>query len=245
MRIKITLQTKRGTPIFVPYEYNHIIQGIIYSALDDKNYGKKLHDGIGFKYFTYSRLYLGDYKHVKNSGGFICRNGRISFILASPSEKFVNNIIAGLSISKHIRFQDSILQVSTINIFNDPEWKEDMNYEAISPVLVRKPYMKDGKLRAWDLNPSDPEFFSRLEENTIKKYNQFVGHKKYCSDDIDLSSDMRHVKGVRVGVRGDNTVIYNKCYLLDLRVSAPVELQRFVYNAGIGEKTSMGFGCIE
>jgi len=60
MQLKIYIDLK-NTPLTLPINYLHILQGIIYHSLDDKKFGSKLHDSgltdIGnYKFFTFSSL---------------------------------------------------------------------------------------------------------------------------------------------------------------------------------------------
>ncbi|HMB45156.1 MAG TPA: CRISPR-associated endoribonuclease Cas6 [Candidatus Methanoperedens sp.] len=38
---------------------------------------------------------------------------------------------------------------------------------------------------------------------------------------------------------------YRRCTLMSLRIQASPELLKFAYEAGLGEKNAMGFGCVD
>ncbi len=38
---------------------------------------------------------------------------------------------------------------------------------------------------------------------------------------------------------------YRRCNLMSLRIQASPELLKFAYDAGLGEKNAMGFGCVD
>ncbi len=38
---------------------------------------------------------------------------------------------------------------------------------------------------------------------------------------------------------------YRRCNLMSLRILASSELLKFAYDAGLGEKNAMGFGCVD
>lgn len=241
MRIIIRLNSER--PIKVPFNYNNIITGIVYTTLQDKEYSNYLHEHKGFKYFTISQLHFHNYHVNKKEGYFHVREG-FTFTVSCPEKFFILTLMEGLSGQKHVYLNNQPLTVESIMVEPEIVKKETMNYRTLSPILVRSKRVIDGVEKVYDLNPSEPDFYRQIEKLVVKKYNQFYGVEKYTLEDIVVTSQMRHVKGVRVALKKRGNVTFNRAYFMDLEVTAPVALQDFLYDCGLGEKTAMGFGCI-
>jgi len=54
-------------------------------------------------------------------------------------------------------------------------------------------------------------------------------------------TDTRNVKAKRLKIANN----YRRCSLMEFEVQGSTELLEFAYEAGIGEKNAMGFGCLE
>ena len=56
---------------------------------------------------------------------------------------------------------------------------------------------------------------------------------------------MKNVKRKRITVFKDGIRIFNRGYMMDLILEGDVDLLKFAYDCGLGEKNSMGFGLID
>lgn len=241
MRIQIHLKTMRGDPLFVPFEYQHIIQGIIYSTLKSDEYRRHLHNTNRYKYFNYGKLFMYNFK--TNTDGFDVPSGHISFILCSPSKDFINQFMQGILHKDTIQFKDTPMKVSKIEVLEKPVLNKTQEYDTLSPILITHYNKNTGKRH--DYNPSEQEFFEYLENNLVQKYNQYMKKAEYSIHDIHIYTKLRKVKGLRVQIKTKECSTYNRAYLMDIVVDAPLPLQYFLYDAGLGHKTSIGFGCVK
>ncbi len=150
----------------------------------------------------------------------------------------------GLLERQHIYIHNQPVFVDSVNV--EPYFAKNVitDYYTLSPICVRTKREIDGKIKQYDLSPSEEQFYTQIQQLIIKKYNQYYGKEKYTDEDIQVSSQMRKVKGVRVAIQKGEYVTYNRAYFMDITVTAPPELQDFIYDCGLGEKTAMGFGCI-
>ena len=162
MRLKITLKGKNNLKI--PFNYNHILSSIIYKGIDDMDLAYKLHSSNSFKFFTFSQLNIKNRKIVKDY--IIACDGVISFYLSSPSDLLIKNFTYGF-IDKEVRFLNEKLKVIKIEILRMPDFKEVSNLKTVSPIIIRSKRNVDGKIKVWDLAPSD-KFFRGIENNLIK-----------------------------------------------------------------------------
>ena len=242
MRIRIRLQTETQQ-IKVPFNYNTILTGIIYTTLHDQGYSNYLHTSKGFKYWSISQMYFHNY-HIDKVNNCFHVDGGFTFIVSCPDTYFITSLMEGLLEREHISVNGQRLLVDEVLVLDHPQLSVSTEYYTLSPICVRTKREVDGKLKQYDLNPSEQQFYDNIGKLICKKYNQYHDQEKYTSDDVHVTSKMMHIKGVRVAIRKGKYTIYNRAYFMDIRVTAPLELQEFLYDCGLGEKTAMGFGCI-
>ena len=241
--MRIIIRLNSDNTIRVPFNYNSIITGIIYTTLHDKQYSNNLHEDKGFKYFTISQLYFYKFSIDQLGEQFLVRDG-FSFIVSCPDNYFINTLMQGLTEQQYVWLNNQRLIVEYITV--EPYFQKDVTttYYTLSPILVRGKKLIDNKEKAYDLNPSEPQFYKQIRELLIKKYNQYYHNNEYSSEDIQVNSQMRNIRGVRIAIKKQEQTIYNRAYFMDLTITAPPPLQDFIYACGVGEKTAMGFGCI-
>ena len=146
-------------------------------------------------------------------------------------------------INLEIKFKNEIIFVEKIEALKIPEFNEKSEFKTISPINIRDTKEIDGKLKRIDLPPSD-KFFKSIETNLIKKYCSF-NNVKYTDKKIKVYSEMGNVKRKRITIpKGPNTT-YHRAYMMDLILEGNIDLIKFAYDVGLGEKNSMGFGMIK
>ncbi|MBE6486645.1 MAG: CRISPR-associated endoribonuclease Cas6 [Methanosphaera stadtmanae] len=240
MRLKLYLTNENGI-INVPFNYNHILSSIIYGLMEDIDYANKLHAKSTFKYFCFSRINISQRKMI--DGGFISKNGKISFIISSPDDRLITELVNGIINQSEINFIGQILKIVKCEIIKQPKFSSKMEFITLSPIIVTTKREVDGKLREWDLAPSE-EFYRGIENNLIKKYLKF-NNLESTDKTINVYSNMKSVKRKRITInKGENTT-YHRAYNMDLVLDGDVDLIKFAYDCGISSKNSQGFGLVD
>jgi len=238
MRIKITL--KGPNNLEIPYNYNYALSSLIYNTIADSNLAKKLHASDSFKFFTFSQIKVKQPKFNKN--GIIAKNGIFSFYLSSPINKLIKSLTCGF-LEKKIIFLNEKMNTMTVELIKTPIFNDKVRFNTISPIIIRAKREVNGKLRIWDLAPSE-DFFKGIENNLIKKYCVF-NKINQTSKKIKAQSEMANVKRKRITINNDSKPTYHRAYLMDLILEGDNDLINFAYDVGLGEKNSMGFGMIK
>lgn len=239
MRLEIILKGKNNFK--VPFNYNHILSSIIYNKIADLDFATELHTSKSFKFFTFSQIHIPKRKIVKD--GILAKDGVISFYISSPNDFLIKSLVDGFLEDLEINFQNQKLKIQKIEALRTPDFSTKNEFETLSPIIVRTKKEVDGKLKIWDLAPSD-KFFNSLENNLIKKYLKFNNITE-TNKKIKIYSDMNFVKRKRISIpKGDNTT-HHRAYMMDLILEGDADLIEFAYDVGIGEKNSMGFGMIK
>lgn len=240
MRLKIHLSSEKGK-LHIPFNYNHIISAIIYNKIADLELAKKIHDSKSYKYFTFSQLKINNFKLLEN--GFLSKNGKISFIISSPNENLIKNLVNGFLDGLTVDFMNEKLTVEKIELLRELDSNNKLNVKTLSPVIARTKKEVDGKMKIWDLSPGD-HFFKNLENNLISKYLDY-NNLEETDKKIKISSEMRNVKGKRISLKNGNVTTFHRAYMMDLILEGDFDLIKFGYDAGIGEKCGLGFGLIK
>ncbi|MCK6614896.1 MAG: CRISPR-associated endoribonuclease Cas6 [Ignavibacteriaceae bacterium] len=258
MRLKIKLQIKAGRLMTPNYQYQ--LGAAIYNLLDfgSPEFGRFLHDigfesgGRTFKLFTFA-LKLG---RIRFEGRMIhLLSDEIYLYVSSPRiDDFIRHFITGSFESKKLvldgftRNEFSIVQMEML----PPENFSNAAYlKLISPMVVSKPLHNGPAKKAYYLRHTDTEELDRIvSANLTKKYRIISGEQDYSGevairfDEKYIAEHTRITKKVTIDERGE--------YPIDIiglqapfTITGPPELIAAGYEAGFGEKNSMGFGMAE
>ncbi|MDW7726941.1 MAG: CRISPR-associated endoribonuclease Cas6 [Candidatus Methanoperedens sp.] len=239
MRSKITITNFSGKQI--GYDYQYGIASMLYHKLaeSDIRLANELHSHQGFKFYTFSNLFLEDRKYCKTGLDF----GRATFFISSPDGRFIRSFAEGLLMKPDFFLQGMEGRVDfgieRIEVLASPDLGEECFFRTISPVYVKTMRKDNGVLKEIDLYPSDPKFYENMHNNLRDRYTEFYGappDKDYF-DVVGTSG----IKPKRIKVSGN----FRRCTLMNLEIQASPELLRFAYDSGLGEKNAMGFGCLD
>lgn len=237
MRIKVCMLAEDD--ITLPIAYNHIIQKLIYSILDDE-YAAKLHNS-GYKYknkvfklFNFSKLKIEN-KNIKNNRITI-QKGKVELIISSIDETFIFKIISALMTHGSLEFKEGKLKVTEIYS------KKQLNRKRAvvltkSPVVVVKP-TRESRTRFY--NPKDAEFLSSIKNNIIAKYNSFYNEEYKGTLNVKILDE----NNIRKKIDKYKNWVYEG-YLGGFIIEGDVNIVELAYSSGLGSKNSQGFGCIE
>ncbi|SDF01242.1 CRISPR-associated endoribonuclease Cas6 [Thermoanaerobacter thermohydrosulfuricus] len=237
MRLKIVLEAEND--LLLPLHYNHLIQKVIYSLLDEK-YADFLHNegfnynGKKFQLFTFSRLVIEN-KEVYREAIRI-KPGKVYLTVSSMDERFIFSIVDGLLKEKAVKFQEGTLYLQNIFARKNLVAKKIVGL-TISPVVVTK----GGTDKPVDFySPRDSEFLEVIRNNLKFKYAAY--YKEEYKGDLNVKLlDDKKIKRV--------VAKYKKWpyegYLGGFIVEGDTKIVDIAYSCGIGNKNAQGFGCLE
>lgn len=222
----------------VPFEYPYYLASALYSKIrrSDFELGSAIHDKMKYKQFTFSWLNVPNRTVLRQ--GIKIVDGHASFQVSSPSSEILKGFVEGLLSETEIRLGKAIFEVEKVCIQPAKELHEAETFRCLSPILVRTIKEIDGKRTVWDLDPQEPKFLTNLQNNLVKKYNDYYGEQVTGRFDVEGFENVR-----RTRIRIKDT--YNRAYFMEFRVQGDPELITFAYDAGLGERNSMGFGMLE
>lgn len=240
MRLRVDLQGPVNWKI--PFNYNHILASVIYQNIKNPRLAKELHNSTSFKYFTFSQLDIPQRRQIE--GGFQVLDGKVSFYVSSPSGDFIMYLMEGFLDNGFIRWKGLDIEVQGVEILLPHEIRERMHVRTLSPVLARIKRPVHGKIKIWDLNPGNVQFYDALQNNLLKKYKMFYGG--YDGEEyMKIIPNMGSVKRKRITIEKDHVKTFHRAYMMRFDVEADPNLLEFACDVGFGEKNSMGFGMVE
>jgi CRISPR-associated endoribonuclease Cas6 len=244
MRTKLTYESSNGKEIFVPFQYNYLLQSLIYNTFSPI-LAKKLHDegfayeGRKFKLFTFSRI-LG--KGIKDNNKLAFKNG-ISFYFSSPKNEIVVDLASEGIQKMAFRLLGQEIFLSEIEILKEPVLKPKLLIKMLSPLTIYSTLKtEDGRKKVYYYRPNDKDFSNLIEQNAIKKYYVVYGE---AQETLSLS-----IKPYRFSVKENLSVIVFRgtpieAYTGIFELSGTEKLVKTVYDTGLGGKNSGGMGMWE
>ena len=188
------------------------------------------HDEPKFRYFCFSEIFPPtDFKPKKTK----------YLLISSPNEIFIKFLYSRLKKLEKIKLGQYEFDLNTSKPFNLKFKKRWISGSPIVLQVERNIYWSK-KYHSFDL------FLKRLKENAIKKYNSFYNETLTFEGDIfDLFVLKKqvaiHLRKERREARiiGTKWVFEKKTYPRELR-----KFYKFIFDCGLGEKNSMGFGFV-
>jgi CRISPR-associated endoribonuclease Cas6 len=239
MRSIITVRKISSAPLHYDYQYG--LASMLYTRLATANItlANEIHSHQGFKFYTFSNLLIKDWIPDKKGLNFTSA----SFIISSPDTEFIRSFAEGLlmnaefSLERDKKSVDFIIE--TIEILPQHTPGETCVFKTLSPIYIKTMRKHDGRLVEVDLYPKDPKFYENLHTNLTARYKEFYGFE--VEQDHFEVTEINNVKPKRISIGNSQ----RRCSHMMLTVQGDTDLISFGYEAGLGEKNAMGFGCVK
>ena len=246
MRLRVELNSQKNL-FSLPLAYNHHLASFIYHSLSlaSPSYSSFLHqEGYQrFKFFTFSQLLIPE---RKIQGERLIGRPPLTFLVSSPFAEFLVNFVSGLLKQSEIKLCGETFTLSRVEVLPEPEFHQEMTFSCLSPLVVSRGVKKEGKLRAEYVGFDDHDFPRLMQRNLLRKYLAWKGSEPPDSS-LDFKFDLDYVKkrGGEVYRLVDFKGTKIKGIMAPFKVWGSSELIRLGYEAGFGEKNSLGFGMVE
>ncbi len=272
MRLKLNLNAESSKPS-IPINYNYYFSAAIYLLLKfgSKEFAQFLHDtgfrldGKKFKLFTFG---LELKKYQLKDGLFLLLDPEVKLIISSPMiDTFIQNFLIGsfekqnlninypacLNSFKMAGRKDHTTQftITQVESLPEPEFKEEMNFSLISPLVASTVVDKDGKRLPYYFRYDDKDLPRVIQKNLIEKYK--VIHNKdinipkfeFRFDPEEIERRNGKVSKLITIAEGTPQETKIKAIQCGFKIKTDPELIKVGYECGFGEKNSMGFGLVQ
>ena len=221
MRIRIIFHAKS---ISLPIEYRHVIQGCIYNLLNKDNYSDYIHDELSINKFCFSKLF-GNHKIM---------NGKIVFYdlyelyVSSIHKELIELLMERLRINRIMLLNQ---EIDFVEIYEDKTIidREEIRIKTLSPVTI---HIKDDNNTIY-FNPDSINYNELLNDNFCNK----IG---IDSMELFYLKDFKNVKKVISKYKG----FIIEGYEFEATIVSDSDTLNLLYNVGLGNKNSIGFGFI-
>jgi CRISPR-associated endoribonuclease Cas6 len=264
MRLKILLKSKDYSPLSI--NYNYALSSAIYKLLKlgSPEFSQFLHNkgfilnGKPFKLFTFA-LRLNNYKVVDGKLNFISPLAEL-YISSPLIDDFIKNILIGSfnnqTLEIYSEYQKTILYIQQVEVIPDPIFSENMNFDLLSPIVLTIKKEHNGSLKPYYLRYDDDiiTINNSINNNLINKF-RLISNKEYNnSNGVIINWDDSYIqdclsKNKKLSKKTTITKYEDKPIdivgiNIPFSISGDPELILVGYEAGFGEKNSMGFGMV-
>ncbi|MBB3186017.1 CRISPR-associated endoribonuclease Cas6 [Microbacter margulisiae] len=254
MRFKVQLSIdKNAYGNALPFSYQYELSSFIYHTLAKGNaeYAEWLHEngfsleGKQFRLFVFSPLLLKASVN-KDINRLILVDDvatmQIGFLPERSTEEFVKGVFAEQRFTLGDKISKVQFSITGIELMPTPEWGGEMRGETLSPICLSQ---KNEEGQVHYFSASAPEAGEAVINNLRNKYRAFYG-KPFAGDtafEWETTSEPRaKLITVKAGTPQQTKIRASLCRF---RLKADNELLRIGYEAGLGEKNSMGFGMVK
>ncbi|MCM1363939.1 MAG: CRISPR-associated endoribonuclease Cas6 [Faecalibacterium sp.] len=243
---RMTITMKSITVMFypkhdlvLPLSRFGILQGVFYKLLSfDPALSTAVHDAANvnerqFKYFCFSDI-QGRFKII---GKDIVYSGDLTWQIRSANDYIIDVISAALM--KQRKFSINHTDCYLLDLCE--EQRKSM-YSVKNKIVMNTPitvYETDADGYRIFYNPTQERFYTAVENNLKRKYNQYCGFELPADVLFKAVSENSFKKCV---TRYSGGII--EAYYGEFLLSAPEKLIDFAYYCGLGAKNSQGFGTI-
>ncbi len=239
MRFLIRLRSDGGESFRVPYNHLHYLQGLIYHRIQraDPELSLSLHRPKTPKLFTFS-LFMAERRKTFRGEPYFLGMGKAFFYFSTPVAEIAEAFIGGLLQEPEVKLWGERFIAEEVKALAEPGRLSGRTFSTLSPIAVTTLKPQFGKLKHYDLSPSEKEFYENLKENLREKYLLIHGRKP--PEDFEIK--VLNAKSKRLQVKPG---IYQIAWHLVFRAYGDEGLLRVGYQAGFGEKNSLGFGMVK
>jgi len=243
MRIKISFLKVHGSSGTVPLHHQKIISALIDEIIRDIP--------SPTDYFCFSSL-KGTSK--VQSGQIRFLSSKVSLVLAAPESNFAEQLVQKIFDRRLVSFAKLTLVPKSYEIIPDPEFKTVMKYVCISPMIPQPPFEADPSGNLPDaLDPRSHEFSDLFYDAVLDRMEKagFSQEQLASFAEFEIMPDPNyiqkiletHKKFARIYKNNHNQTIFG--YLLPFTLHAHPQVQKFIWDCGIGLYTNQGYGMID
>ena len=234
MQIMLTLRPQK--PLEIPFHYQYQLQSAIYAMLGEVGQSDFWHDnGFGdtasFKGFCFSGL-TGKYT-VDQENRRLRFEEKVYLEVRSATFSFIDAFQRAVERHPFLTLFDTRLDIVGASLMNRHFTDGRVVLKAVTPVVVRETE-EDG--HTYYFSPEEEAFFVRLCNNAEKKYESVVGQ----AADALLLRPYGAFKKTVTRYKG----FWVTGYTGPFELNTTVRMAEFLYNSGLGEKNSQGFGFV-
>lgn len=231
MRLMIKFEPKENIGYHEIDKYT--IQGFIYSLLkNDASFGS-LHDTLGFKFFNFSNIFpVSDFE----------KNSLKKLIVSSPNDKLIKFLFNQLKNRNSFKLKNYTMEILKVNILKKYKCPK---FISATPIVLFKDN-QNNKYFSFKQNNDFDFFFNRIKENAIKKYNAFYDADFELESNLFDGFEFSREVSIRLQKNNNKFIVIGSLWKnLEFNLdNSNKKFYNFLFDNGLGEKNSLGFGFL-
>jgi CRISPR-associated endoribonuclease Cas6 len=255
MRFKISLQIYRNiSGNLLPLNYQYPLSAWIYGVIarSDAVYSAWLHDNgflpedtqKHFKLFVFSNLEIASARPVADRLSIF--SDTADLYLSFLPEKSTEEFIKGLFLEKEFSLGDKKsrvhFRVQHVEMLPSPVFNGGAIFQTLSPVTVS---LREESGKIAYASPEAENYGEWLINNLKEKYRGFY-RKSFDGKQSFVFELLSPVQSKLITIKADTEAETRvRGYNFRFRLEADGELLKMMYEAGAGEKGSLGFGMVK
>lgn len=204
----------------IPFDHQNLLAGTVYKWLG--------HNGDHGKVSLYSFSRLQGGRDTEKNLRF--ENGA-SFFFSAHEPDVVKRLISGVRTDKSLFYG---LEVTEIQLINDPDLTQQDLYYPCSPILIKRRNGERVNHILYD-NPMAGEYLKETLNTKMKE----AGLE---DDTLEVSFETSYQRAGRKMVNYNGTM--NRCSWCPVKIKGQPETKLFAWNVGLGNSTGIGLGAI-
>jgi CRISPR-associated endoribonuclease Cas6 len=266
MRIRLGL-TFKNRAVSIPFNYQYHLASATYGLLSaaSPEYALFLHDhgyigpdGKLRKLFTFSKLLATPQPRPQGPYLLYAKESKIELFISSPMiQEFIQHLIMGMFHQQRIFLPSANgreeLLVEQVETLIEPVFSQECRFKTMSPMTLTTRIDTEEGSDLYFYRPLDEALPQAIRKNLIAKHQAtYGGLPEDDRLDFIVDEDYIHRRGgpekvsklitIREG-HADATKV--KAFEAPFTLKGSTELMRTAWECGIGDKCSMGFGCID
>ena len=246
VRLIFNLKNKGGhVPFHHQYLLAQVIKGIVVRGGSEEYRNYSFYNFSGLK---------GQTKISRNGLHFY--SSKVTLVISSPDQSFIDYFLKNLFEYPQIEIGALVLLPDAVEKEHLPEFKDQMKFLCISPIVGKKPVFNDPESKKF-IPPEDEEFSDLLYESTMARMESsglFTAAQIDSFNKFELIPDAQYLKKIRDNNKKfariypvfDQDVKYEvRGYTFPFELFAAKEVQKFLFTSGTGEFTYKGFGMLD
>ncbi len=208
----------------------HHVQGVIYESLRDTSYDT-LHSLKTYKFFTFSDFYPADKEFKENKEYY--------FFISSPDKYLIKTLRD--NIPDNVNIGQMEVEIKTRKMVNIKPRK--IKFITASPIIT----IVNNKYLSFYHGTNLALFLQEIKKTSIDKFNSFYNDEFNFDGEIFDRLVFRKSVASKFRIKGREVIYIGSMWRLLERKIIDKDLRKFyqfIFDAGIGEKCSLGFGAL-
>lgn len=234
--MQLKLKFNLDSPLEIPMNYKYQVQSALFSKLEEIGASEFWHSsGFGeaeiFKLFVPGPL-TGNFT-ANNEDKKLIFEDSISLEIRSPLFEFCDDLQRSFELNSDFKLFDRKLSLAEMALTNYHINTESANFRTVTPILVIT--KTDGRQLQF-ISPDDERFTQKLIDNFEKKFRALYEEEPPQIEIKVIEPGRQVVSKYKAAV-----LVAHHCLL---NIKAPPQALEFIYNCGLGNRNSQGFGMI-